>query len=131
MAYTTGTVAYGTTGIKPTITCTDIATGTTFQPDEVELIVGGWYGGGDTQVHLSVGGGGSPTKQGVEAVFSDGTNMESYTDNTNSIYLMEYNGTNVVGQVVGKINSFVATGFTLNMIAADSAYNIRFKARKY
>lgn len=120
MAYANGTIAYGSTGVKSTIT-------TGFQPTSIRLTVGQLFGTTDTDSHLSIGSG-TPSKYHVHSFFNDTVNSETFDSASYVIYHLEWSGAAIASTIEATIDSFSATGFKLNIIKANASYNIYWEA---
>lgn len=120
MSYKSGRITYGTTGSK-TIT-------TTFQPNEVELVVIPGSGTQFSDVRLSMGAtDGTNQDCDVIGVYAGDRFVERFTDRLASIW--EYNGSTWSEVVKITFTSWSATSVVLNVVTASSTYQVKYKIR--
>lgn len=117
-----GVVTLGTAGNPITVTCG-------FQPNDVEFDVSAKLdqSGAIQTMHGYADAAGN---QWVTDNTFDGTNRNSHNETSGRcIKVYEWNGTGYVVVLEAAFVSYVATGFKLNVITANTEYHVFFKAR--
>lgn len=119
MSYKTSSTAFGTTGVK-TITCG-------FQPIGIRITTGAAAGGPDGFMHYSIGRS-DGTNQTCNWGFADNTLQDSdnYTDRLVSV--QENSGGSLAEVMRANFNSFIATGFKINVATANANYDFFYEA---
>lgn len=125
MAVKRGSFTIGSTGNVQVV-------GLTFLPTNVDFFMSGRFGTDETREQYS-NGGMTSANQNVDALFDDSTGKRSRSFTDRCINLYERVSGNITGKVVATYVSFDSNGggdfgFTINASAADSNYQVKFKA---
>jgi len=126
MSYFNGTIAYGTTGIQ-TITLG-------FQPTSIKITVSQKWNGPQTYIHFSTGYGGlvnvagTPTmRQHVDSFFQDATGSQTLSSDSKIVSFYDRVSGTLTEILSVSIDSFTATTLKLNVLTANSNYNLNIE----
>jgi hypothetical protein len=118
MSYVNGQITLGATGTK------NVTIG--FQPTWVRFVVSA-KGTGDTAAHMSVGVG-STSNQSCDSFFADTTGAKSVQSTSKVVSHYERVSGSITEKLAASFTGTSATGFSLNVTAADTGYTVDIEA---
>jgi len=127
MNYFNGTIAYATTGVQSPITLG-------FQPTNIKITVSQKWNGPQSYIHYSTGYGGlvnvggTPTmRQHVDSLFQDATGSQTLSSDSKVVSFYDRVSGTLTEILSVSIDSFTTTALKLNVLTANSNYNLNIE----